>query len=530
MSEPGGRASSEGEEVPSPPTPAVTTDLAELTSGPTVAPDGRWILTLPDYGAPWPAGAVAGPDGWRQQLASDPRTRGVAGLGAWAGIEWQDRIADAAATQAAALAIASQRIRHLTFGLSATRSLWRNRFLPLGSGIMQLWCLGPSMRRLPAGNSSVLDAVDGRTPLLVRELFSTSLRRVMRRGSALANLAAPDATAPAAVLDAANRCPGPRRPPRLRDELDHPPHEPGELALSDQDRAALLALARPLPRQPPPCRPVDLDLLGSRVAAAVDPTGPRPLVVDRVLGTITGLVEPVLAPPEIEPELDIPMWKFLDDYQRDWLLPGVGLLPRDAVTAVQSNPAFVDAFLVGANVQTVGELRWRNIPITTGWTPLRRFWLRIGGPPPGGPATDITGVKFWAETSGLGDASHLPDPGAGANLVVVFRTDLFRRYPTTLVYLAQINPPDDWVNLPPVDDPDFHRVNPTFTGAIGADVVFFGFPVEPAQGRDHWVVLEEPPHGPRFNANPPTSVPDNGAGYAHTAFAKPVRVFLGKVM
>ena len=50
----------------------------------------------------------------------------------------------------------------------------------------------------------------------------------------------------------------------------------------------------------------------------------RPVVVDRVLGSITGLRPPLLAEPEVAPELDIPLWKFLSDRSPDWLLPGVG--------------------------------------------------------------------------------------------------------------------------------------------------------------------------------------------------------------
>src|SRR3712207_8033307 len=62
----------------------------------------------------------------------------------------------------------------------------------------------------------------------------------------------------------------------------------------------------------------------------------RPLVVERVLGTIAGLGEPKLAPPDFSPELDIPMWKFLDERARDWLLPGVADLPAHAVVALRS--------------------------------------------------------------------------------------------------------------------------------------------------------------------------------------------------
>ena len=110
--------------------------------------------------------------------------------------------------------------------------------------------------------------------------------------------------------------------------------------------------------------------------------------------------------------------------------------------AVQTNPTFIDALLIGANHQTLGELRWRNLPITTRWTPLRRFWERIDVGA-GAVATDIrpvvalaTDQPIWTDASTLGDLSHLSDAANGANLVVVLHTELFRRYPATLVYLT----------------------------------------------------------------------------------------------
>ena len=61
---------------------------------------------------------------------------------------------------------------------------------------------------------------------------------------------------------------------------------------------------------------------------------------------------------------------------REWLLPGVGQLPDNCVIALQSDPIFIDAYLAGLNTQLLGELRWRNIPVATGCTPIRRFWDR----------------------------------------------------------------------------------------------------------------------------------------------------------
>ena len=261
-----------------------------------------------------------------------------------------------------------------------------------------------------------------------------------------------------------------------------------------------------------------------------------------MIGTISGLREPVLAEPEVSPEIDIPLWKFLSDNSPDWLLPGSGDIPADRVLAVQTNPPFIDAVLLGANVQTLGELRWRNLPITSRWTPLRRFWQRVNVAA-GEVATDIrpvvalnTDLPLWPDGSPLGDLTHLADPSHGANMVVVLHTELFRRYPATLIYLvANKGGADPWSGTPKVDndpepgDPPQPREYPSFSGTLTPDLVFFGFGVPPSAALDHWLVLEEPPPGYRFAFKPGDASPD-GATFAENTFDPPVRVFLGNLL
>ena len=228
-----------------------------------------------------------------------------------------------------------------------------------------------------------------------------------------------------------------------------------------------------------------------------------------------------LAEPDIAPELDIPLWRFLSDNAPDWLLPGAGDIPPDRVLAVQTNPAFVDAVLVGANEQTLGELRWRNLPITTRWTPLRRFWQRINVGA-GEVATDIrpvvaldTDQPLWPDATELGDVSHLADPTHGANLVVVLHTELFRRYPSTIVYLVPIRaaPTSGATSRTSTRPGDPSPDYPSFSGTLTPELVFFGFGVPPAAGRDHWLVLEEPPPGYRFR-HPAAEASADGAVFA----------------
>jgi hypothetical protein len=603
------------------PTPQpVANDLIQVTA-PVVDPL-RPVITVPTYGEPWTADPAdpATNTTWGATFRTDPRPRGIAGLGLHAGILLQDLLSDAAAAQAGALDAAAQRIRHLATGLAAAGSLWTRR-LP-ADPMRRLAIFGPALRRMMTATGTVRDRAAGGVRPLPPALFSSAARRVLRPGPARSALAGKGAGDPAAVIAAANRCPPPpERAPKglphadglagelgdrpLDDEIeegvDHgrvpfarlkeliaafprQDYKESTLAVFDQimrfwldqaergaplpvlalvavldptsekrpdderllellgrldtepDTDSLLDLGRTIRTKEPerPCLPVNLVRLAGAVAGAVDPTGSRPFVVDRVLGTISGLDGQPLTPPELCPDLDLPAWQFLRDHDPDWLLPGAQQLAEDAVTGVSTNPAFVDAFLLGLNTQVLGELRFRNIPVVARCTPLRQFWARAN-PARDSYDDDIVGVHLWPASSALGDASHQTPAASGADLVVVFRSPLFRRYPGTLVYLTPaplVGGAPDWTA-----DPDFaQRVPPAFQGQIAPDLTFFGFDLDPTLADRQWVVLEEPPRGYQF-FNAPAAGWDaarvakftgatDGADFAHAAFADPYRIMI----
>jgi hypothetical protein len=564
----------------SPVAPWVAAEVAALTAE-LPLPPGRWILTAPRYPEPYLGRGAPPTPGWGDELVEDPRRRAAAGLGAWNAIEWQDRIAAAAIQKAGDLLTAQDRIAHLGLGLEAARTLWRRRVPadPVG----RLAVLSPVLGRLPERSAgTALDAVAGRARL-TRALFSSAARRALRPGSARTIRAAEGAVDPRAALGTACRCPPAPSDPVGGDpelmikeaiyaaahghdalaaqavaELPAAPspdllsavlaaldpgggRPPNAAAVQDllDGRATSPALP-PVPdgRDEPSCREVDPSALGAALAAAVDPTVERPLVVDRVIGTLSGLTD--LRPVTLEPELDLPLWSFLRDNAPDWLLPGVGQMPLHSVVPAATNPGFVQALLVGANVQTTGELRWRRHPLKAKASPLRKFWQRADG------ALDINPIKTWDPGEGFGGAG-LTFPGASEEAVVVFRTPLFRRYPHTVVYLYPADAVWDDSGLATLDPGQC--VHPTFTGTLADDVVFFGFPLPASAFTDHWVVLEEPPAGYRFYnvapAAPPAgavapddpsvlfperdAAPDAGV-YAKDSFAVPVRVMIGRLL
>ena len=253
-----------------------------------------------------------------------------------------------------------------------------------------------------------------------------------------------------------------------------------------------------------PSVPVALEAVSESIAARHRPDrGPAVRRRSR-LSTIDGLDEQrPLAPPELCPDLDLPAWQFLRDQAPDWLLPGAGELVEHSVVAVETNPAFVDAYLVGLNTQTIGELRFRNLPIVTGCTPLRQFWARTN------PATDsydddIVGIASWSPTSVLG-ADQPPDRGGR------------QRRPGAGVPDAAVPALPSHAGVPDAGAARGGTAGlggcaaargsaaPVVPRHLTAEMTFFGFDLDPADGDRHWVVLEEPPHGCRFFNTGPTT-------------------------
>lgn len=588
---------------------------------------GRPVVMLPVYGEPWFIASVPQPQ-WATELSSDPRLRGLAGLGAWAAIEWQEKIVEAATKQAGALAIAAQRLRQLTLGLEATRRLWNRRLLP-ASPEERLTIIGPALARMETiQGGSLLEHVSAAGRPLPPALFSSAARRVLRPRGPLGRRAAEGAMQPARWLPALNNCDQFSAPQLTVQGLAHVEligvsnleqrigefidafgfdndayaehfRFPDEILeamewMQEEENAELEAAGARMaefagdmlreglfdggsarhifkeafitePDRACQARRVNLEALGERLVEALDPHAPLPFVVERVLKTIQGLDDQPLTPPELCLDFQIPAWQFLRDYAKNWMLPGIERIVvfqhdaagqlvldeageavpdpnKDPVVAVSTNALFTDAFMVGFNQQALQELRWLNIPVQTGCTPLRRFWEPVGVRPQNPPhpragqldtLEDINGIHRWDDTP-LGDASHETANVRGDNLVLVFKTELFRRYPNTLVYLVPRLADDlDWSNKPAWAGA---RLEPNLQAIVDKDAVLFGFARGPEVLADHWLVVEQVPQGYNFYNHPDTlptlqrkteyAESADGGSFAKAAFVNPVRLII----
>ena len=208
-------------------------------------------------------------------------------------------------------------------------------------------------------------------------------------------------------------------------------------------------------------------------------------------GTIpTGAFVPRFARPMSEP---------LAERYPELMLPGAGAIAQNSVLLVESNDAFVEAFLAGANQELGYELLWRGLPADARATAFHRFWAHTG------TADDIDDISTWTAASSVG--SHIKTK---ASMILLVRSELVRRYPSLLVSAV----PAAWNadgTRSPVTDAAATRL-PAFRGRIGTDVLYAGFTAPPlvaaigatkADGEAGWYfLLSENPGDPRFGLDP----------------------------
>jgi hypothetical protein len=152
---------------------------------------------------------------------------------------------------------------------------------------------------------------------------------------------------------------------------------------------------------------------------------PLPLQVMRVSDRIPGLARSQddprpLAPIMAHPRFAVPIAEELLARWPEWALPGIGGLPPDTVTLLETNPQFVAALLVGLNQEFNRELLWREFPTDQRGTPFAQFWP--------GEAPDVDEIARWPLDSSLGSQVRA---GTEGSLTLLVRGELLRRFPGT---------------------------------------------------------------------------------------------------
>ncbi len=190
------------------------------------------------------------------------------------------------------------------------------------------------------------------------------------------------------------------------------------------------------------------------------------------------------------PEFPAPLALALLQEAPNAILPGLGAFPMNRVALLETNPSFIEAFLVGVNHEMNREFLWREFPTDQRGTPFKHFWPRP--PQDGGDGREIEEIVRWRVDRRLG--TNLAG-GRGAETVLLVRGEVLRRFPYMIVMAA---PAIDAAGTP---GPFSAWRLPKFPVPFGNDSMAYVFDldVNEALGLPGWFfVFQEPRAVPRY--------------------------------
>jgi len=293
----------------------------------------------------------------------------------------------------------------------------------------------------------------------------------------------------------------------------------------------------------PPLQKFETINAHTKLARAIDPYHSYPLrlsafikIPGRVFERPEEIVEAMA-----HPDFEDAMYRYLRDLNKELLIPNLDLIPPNCISLLETNPRFIESYMVGLNHEMGRELLWREYPTDMRGSYFRQFWDVKGISNPDTPADaeqlkDITKIHSWQSTTLLG--THKPDPGPNADVqpgekqvVLVIRGELLKRYPNTVIYAQKAIGDKDGNNVIRTDDLTQQQFDqelkfPLFKAEIDPDLRFFGFDLTtdkargtvkshdfPASDTRGWFfVIQEVPGEPRFGMDieyEPTRDTDN---------------------
>jgi hypothetical protein len=481
------------------PTNAFRTELRKLVNlgaKPVVAPPvyGRWQSARD--AVPTDAGEPV----WLRELNLDPSARAVAGLGVVVVQRDQEQLVAAAWNQLGDPNAVRAVERRLEVAVAVLGSVVRRRLEPMEPGRLVQF-LGPASTRLLTSPRTLHAALTSQglpasfsAPAFRRAVKPVAPSKVgfpraplpyqaiaSRLGTSLPVLGLPGgstgAVTPAVLLETVNKVPRTAIAAHLRYRAAATALREYADAFSQRTSAIRLQFGF-------------TEELKTTLITSLEPRqNAAPRFYARVAAS-TGDVPPPSRPDEsvlFAPSFPQPTYEQLRDLSPELLLPGVGTIDLDTVTLLNSNPRFIEAYMLGLNHELASELLWREFPSDTRATYFRQFWDTRGIP---APMPQLEPIAEWSGAAPLGG-----NYGAGAHVVLLIRGELLHRYPDALIYA---------VKAKTTTSLGTEEKLPLFRGRIDPDITFLGFDLTEAQARGTttepgwFFVIQEQPTAPRF--------------------------------
>ncbi len=272
------------------------------------------------------------------------------------------------------------------------------------------------------------------------------------------------------------------------------------------------------------------DLVKKRVVSSITLN-----VFDESTGTFIKQNIDKLRPIMAYPKFDDAMFNDLKQLSQEYILPNIEKVPNNSITLMETNQAFIEAFMAGLNHEMSSELLWREFPTDKRGTYFRQFWDVSDNVTETDQEKkyDITKMHSWNKDLGKHSPRIITNPSGSTYLVLLIRGELLKKYPNTQVYANKAAFKDASNPSAPralADASVAANIKvPVFMAELDPDIYLFGFDldVEEAKGdssnasKPGWYfVLRERPGQIRFGlddwtpVNPedpdfPTSDPTN---------------------
>ena len=284
-----------------------------------------------------------------------------------------------------------------------------------------------------------------------------------------------------------------------------------------------------------PSAPIDIAGFAGDLLAASHPAK----IIPAKFGTIVRLPPRIrqeqretFAPVMAYPVFDTPMYRYLLGLSDEHFVPNLQYVAQNSISVLETNQAFIEAYMLGLNHEFCREMLWREYPTDQRATCFRQFWdvssfLDTSGKDPEllrEDLRDIPPIHLWPRASKLGDHDHRERGGPAENeLVLVIRGDLLKRYPNPVIYAqrAQWQMTDGKIDntlerrlvpLTPAQEanpPENLLKTPLYDAHADPDIYFFGFDLTATQARGErgddpgddpgwFFVIKERPGEPRF--------------------------------
>jgi len=255
-------------------------------------------------------------------------------------------------------------------------------------------------------------------------------------------------------------------------------------------RKALTDMTKRLAVQAPQQVTVSFDLNNAfvKVSAGIDParTFPRRLSsLVKFPGSVS-LADPANVYAAMAyPDIEEPVYKGLAAISSELLLPNLKLIPDNCISLLNTNPKFIESYMVGLNHEMGRELLWREYPTDQRGSYFRQFWDVSGiiAPPtdktPAQQAAafkDITPIDTWGPNSALGSHNNRGTQDE-KQLVLVIRGELLNKYPVIITAQKAIADGTGTAINTSLPDADFLKSVkfPLYKADVPPDIKFFGF-------------------------------------------------------